>query len=299
MKNLKAKLEIGIECALGEGPLWHPTQQKLYWVDIEQGQIYSYDPIQKNISVTRTYKPVSALVPVNDKILLIALRGEMAQFNTETKKIETLTQMESHLPENRCNDGKCDLNGRFWIGTMGTRTLFQQGSLYRITADLSISKVLDQLTIANGLDWSPDGRTMYFIDSFERTVRVYDFEAGSGKLSNGRTILKIGPEESPDGLCVDSEGMLWIAFWGGGRIGRYHPVTCEHLAHIAIPALNVTSCTFGGKDLTTLFITTARTGLSSSELMKYPRSGSLFSCKTGVKGLPANFFNLSNNHLSK
>lgn len=282
-----------LPCTLGESPLWHPLQGKLYWVDIHQCRIYSCIPHSKKVSFTETDKPVSALVPVDGTTILIALKGEIARFNTGNGKIETLIEIEKDMSDNRCNDGKCDPQGRFWIGTMDNNALSQKGSLFHIDKDLFLTKTLDKLTIANGMDWSPAGDKMYFIDSFDRAVNVYDFEARSGKISNGQTIIETSSDELPDGMCVDSEGMLWIAFWGGKRVGRYDPQTGQHLTDVQVPALNVTSCCFGGKDLTTLYITSARSGLSFLELKDYPLSGSVFSCETGIKGRPANFFNYS------
>ena len=277
---------------LGESPLWHPLQNKFYWVDIDRCRIYSCDPQSNAVLSLKINKPVSAMVPVGNTTMLIALQGEIATFNTVTGRIETLVEIEKDISDNRCNDGKCDARGRFWIGTMHINALSQRGSLFCLDQDLFLNKALDKLTIANGMDWSSAGDKMYFIDSFERTVKCYDFDAVQGKLSNGEIIIETGSNELPDGMCVDSEGMLWIAFWGGKRVGRYHPRTGEHLADVYVPALNVTACAFGGKDLTTLYITTARSGLSSSELEEYPLSGSIFTCETEVKGRPANLFKL-------
>lgn len=297
MEILQAQIEAEISCLLGESPLWHPAQEKLYWVDIENKIIHSCKPGTNIISSAKIGKRVSALVPVNDTILLAAMQGSISLFNTTNGKIETLLKIETKKPNNRCNDGKCDKQGRFWIGTMDVDGANDCGALYYLSKDLSLTKVLTELSIPNGLDWSPVGDKMYFIDSADRCVKAFDFDAASGKISNAKTIIKINPDEMPDGMCTDSEGMLWIAFWGGKRVGRYDPYTSEHLADIRIPALNITSCTFGGKELTTLYITTARSGMTDAKLQEYPLSGSVFSCKMATRGQPVNFFNYqSNNH---
>lgn len=291
MKVLQAKLEVWAECKLGEGPVWHPLQQKLYWVDILNCQIYSYDPATGQRHSFDTDKPVGALAPIDEDNMLIALQGEIAVLNTENGTIKELAKIEEDIPTNRCNDGKCDPQGRFWIGTMDFDEVPQKGALYCLAKDKGLTKVLDKLTISNGLDWCTRRNKMYFIDSFDRVVKAYDFDPHSGKIMNGKIIIKAKDDrESPDGMCIDREGMLWIAFWGGKRVGRYNPDTGEHLLDVEVPALHVSSCTFGGADLTTLYITTARKDVSTTQLEQYPLSGSVFSCHTNVKGVAAYFF---------
>jgi sugar lactone lactonase YvrE len=191
----------------------------------------------------------------------------------------------------RCNDAKCDPAGRLWVGTMHLETKPGTGSLYCIDHQFKAHKVLSGLTIANGMGWSPDGSFMYFIDSAEHRVRRYNWDADEVSLTHEKIILKFdNNNESPDGMCVDKEGMLWIGFWGGGRVGRYNPETGEHLQDIAVPAPHVTSCCFGGTDLKTLYITTAREGLSAEQLKEFPLSGSLFSSGQDVPGSDASFF---------
>ena len=170
MEILKAQVEVELPCILGEGSLWHPLQEKLYWVDIDQYRIYSYNPGTRKISFTETSKPVSALVPVNSTTMLIALKDEIARFNTIDEKIESLIQVGKNMSDNRCYNGKCDPQGRFWIGTMNVSALYGCGSLYHITQDLSMTKVLDQLTIANGMDWSPAGDKMYFMRPLQSKI---------------------------------------------------------------------------------------------------------------------------------
>lgn len=291
MEVLQAKVEVQVECKLGEGPVWHPLQQKLYWVDILNCRIYVYDPTTGQRHSFDTGKPVGALALIDKKDMLIALQGEIAILDTENGTINKLVKIEEDIVTNRCNDGKCDPQGRFWIGTMDFDEVPQKGSLYCLAKDKNLTKVLDKLTISNGLDWCTRRNKMYFIDSFDRVVKAYDFDPDSGKITNGKIIIAAkNGQESPDGMCIDREGMLWIAFWGGKRVGRYNPDTGEHLLDVKVPALHVSSCTFGGENLTTLYITTARKGLSIDQLKQYPLSGSVFSCHTGIKGVAAPFF---------
>jgi sugar lactone lactonase YvrE len=288
----KAELVIKLENELGEGPVWHPYDNLLYWVDIKEGIIYYYDPLKKDYGWLITEKGVSAVAPSGPKKIIVALPDEIAEVDFTTGEKIMITEIEPHLEDSRCNDGKCDAGGRFWIGKMHQKAAPNCGSLYRVENNCSLTKVLSNLTISNGLDWSSDNKKMYFIDSFDRCVKCFDFEIHSGKISNEKIIIVTDNiKEMPDGMCVDDDGMLWAAFWGGGRIGRYDPETGEHLADIEVPALNVTSCTFGGKDYQTMFITSAREGLTLSEIEQYPLSGSLFSCKLPVRGLKANCFN--------
>ena len=291
MEILKAKMEIQAECKLGEGPVWHPLQERLYWVDILNCRIYSYQPTTGQIFFFDTGKPVGALAPMDEVNMLIALQGQIAVLDTQSGTIRGFTKIEEDIVSNRCNDGKCDPKGRFWIGTMNFNAVAERGALYCLTKDNRLTKVLDKLTISNGMDWCPRRNKMYFIDSFDRVVKAYDFDAVSGEITNGKIIIEANDDqECPDGMCMDSEGMLWIAFWGGMRVGKYHPDTGEHLLDVTVPALNVSSCTFGGENLTTLYITTARKDLSDEQLKQYPLSGSVFSCNTRTKGVATHFF---------
>jgi sugar lactone lactonase YvrE len=294
MQKLKASLVVKANAVLGEGSLWHPIQQVLYWVDIEKMEVHSLEPCTNMHKVWLFGKRVSALVPSVNGNIIMALQGEIAELDITSGTIKTLARLESHLPQNRCNDGKCDAAGRFWIGTMHVDCKVGAGSLYCIDSHLNITKVLQNLTIANGMGWSPAGDVMYFIDSEDRKVRSFDFSTDKAELDNEKTVVSFDNKaEMPDGMCVDNEGMLWIAFWGGSRVGRYDPLTGEALSEIEVPAPHVTSCCFGGEDLTTLYITTARQGLSEDQLERHPLSGSIFSCIPGAKGSHADFFDVN------
>lgn len=280
-----------MDSILAEGPVWHHLQQKLFWVDIEKKEVNGFEPLTRKHIVYPVSKRVSAIIPAENDTFILALQGEIAEMDLPSGMIRTVMQLESTLPHNRCNDGKCDPAGRFWIGTMHLDCNRGEGSLYCIDQPFHITQVLKNLTIANGMGWSPDGQHMYFIDSDDRNVKRFTFNKNGCELLDEKIILQFkNTHELPDGMCVDAEGMLWIAFWGGKRVGRYNPGNGMQLAQIEVPASQVTSCCFGGKDLTTIFITTARRGLSKTEIVKYPLSGSLFSCKTDVSGLETNFF---------
>lgn len=291
MKKYKAGLAVKMENELGECPMWHPDTSQLYWVDILKGYLYYYNPVKGSVGSFQTGKYISALVPTSDGKLVAALQNEIVKVDIIKGNTNKLMDIEGSLELNRCNDGKCDTRGRFWIGTMHIEALPNYGALYRINHDLSLEKMLAHLTISNGMGWSPDDREMYFIDSFDHCIRSFDFEPARGAISNEKTCILVKDTQAmPDGMCVDAEGNLWIAFWGGGRVGGYDPRTGEHIANIEVAAQNVTSCCFGGADGQTLFITTARAGLSNKEVEQNPLSGSLFSCRMPVKGLKTNCF---------
>lgn len=290
---MQADLLLQFENILGEGPLWHPVHEILYWVDIEQKLVHSFDPLRRVHRQWTLPKRVGSLAPLRNGKIFLGMQGELAEMDPATGAVTSLVPLEKDLTENRCNDGKCDPSGRFWVGTMHLQCKPHAGSLYCVEPDLTMHKMLDSLTIANGMGWSPDGTQMYFIDSVEHAVRCYKFPPDSFSLVRKRTVLDFdNPDELPDGMSVDSKGNLWIGFWGGGRVGCYDPKTGEHLLDVKVPAPHVTSCCFGGPDLNTLFITTARDGLTQEQLQAYPLSGSVFSVRTNVSGLRAEFFGI-------
>ncbi|MDQ2656415.1 MAG: SMP-30/gluconolactonase/LRE family protein, partial [Bacteroidota bacterium] len=237
------------------------------------------------------HKRVGTVVPARNGNLILGLQGEIAELDPVSGAVKSLLQLEPELSDNRCNDGKCDPAGRFWVGTMHLECKPGSGSLYCVDKDLGVNRVLDGLTIANGMGWSPDGTYMYFIDSADYAVRRYKFSRDSIGLEEEKIVLRFEEAEGlPDGMCVDSEGNLWIGFWGGNRIGCYDPVTGKHLIDVKVPAPNVTACCFGGADLKTLYITTAREGLTSDQLREFPLSGSLFAFRAHYSGLAPEFF---------
>jgi sugar lactone lactonase YvrE len=164
-------------------------------------------------------------------------------------------------------------------------------SLYRIDDDHSVHVMLDDVSISNGIVWTSDKKTMYYNDTPTLTVQAFDYDDRTGELSNRRVVVKI-PKDSgyPDGMTIDAEDKLWVALWGGNCVARFDPLSGALLQKIAVPAPNVSSCAFGGKDLKTLYITTAREGLSEEKLKEFPLSGGLFSVEPGVMGVPANFY---------
>jgi sugar lactone lactonase YvrE len=195
--------------------------------------------------------------------------------------------LEEDLDTNRFNDGKVDPNGRFWAGTMDKAEKTASGSLYCLFPDLSVKKRETSITVSNGLTWSIDKRTMYYIDSPTQKVFAYDYDDSTGEISNKRVVFSINDNSFPDGMTVDEEGMLWVALWDGSSVIRFDPTNGSLLQRIAFPTSRVTSCCWGGEDLDTLYVTTARVGLAAEQLRKEPTAGGLFAVKhLGVKGTP-------------
>ncbi len=272
---------------LAEGPCWLPERQALLWVDIESSEVHCLDPYGKNEQVWKMPCHVGVAVPTRRGDFLTATRDGFMRLDPNTGAITTLVDPENDRPGNRFNDGKCDPQGRFWAGTLSYQRTPHAAALYRLDPDLSVHRMLADVTTSNGLAWSLDGHTMYYIDTPTRRVDAFDFDPHTGSICNRRTVVTI--DESlgkPDGMTIDVEGMLWVALWGGWAVGRWNPQTGQLLGKVEVPVERTSSCCFGGPDYATLFITTARTGLVPAALEQQPLAGSLFAVETGIRGLP-------------
>ncbi len=285
-----ADLEIQHDALLGEGPVWDWRTRKLYWVDIEGFAIHQYDPDTRHHVIIDVGQYVGSVAMRTSGGLIVALKSGFASLDIDSGKISHIADAESHLPGNRFNDGKCDPAGRFWAGSLGLDERVRDGkaNLYCLDVDYSVRLMVPGVTISNGMAWTSDESTMYYIDSQTQKAVAYDFDRASGVISNPRTVIEVDAREKgwPDGMTIDAEGMLWIAHWDGGRVRRWNPHTGEELAEIKVPVSRPTSCVFGGEDFGTLYITTARTGLEPEMLAQQPLAGSLFKCRPGVNGLP-------------
>lgn len=281
-----AELILNHESLLGEGPSWDEAAQRLYWVNIMEKKLHIYDPVKQANDTFQLDQYVGAAVKRSTGGLVLALQHGFHTFDLNTEQLTPIEDPESHLPNNRFNDGKCDPAGRFWAGTMAIEGGGNVGALYCLDTDLSVRKAFGGVGCSNGLAWSPDHKTMYYIDTPTRQVAAFDYNIESGEIQNKRIAITIPEGEGgPDGMTIDAEGNLWIAHWGGYKVSKWDPVSGKHLADIPIPAKQVTSCVFGGENLDELYITTARIGLEEQELQKHPHSGGLFRVKTEVKGM--------------
>lgn len=284
--------QISVEPAiLGEGPCWHQEEQVLYWIDIYGKQIRRFDPEANCHQHWQLSEMIGTVAPRASGGLLIALENGLAFFDPSTGSLERLPAIDEHA-ETRFNDGKCDPHGRFWVGTMDNiQEARPMGRLYRVDHDGTVNQMDEGIVISNGLAWSPDGTTMYYIDSPTKNVFAYDYDGATGDIANKRVAFTLNDEQGyPDGMTIDNEGMIWLAHWAGQRVCRWDPTSGTVLETIATPAPHTSCCCFGGPDLTQLYVTTARKGLSAEQLDASPLSGHLFRLETNIVGAPTYSF---------
>ncbi|SDM69196.1 SMP-30/gluconolactonase/LRE family protein [Sediminibacillus halophilus] len=287
----QATLLFDAKAELAESPYWDANRNQLYWVDINNHQLHVFSPGGGKDEAIQFDQFVSAVTMTASGNLLLAMHHGIHQWNPENEELTLITSPEENKPENRFNEGKCDPEGRFWAGTMELNAKPGAASLYRIDADHTVNKMVSDVTISNGLAWSVEKKTMYYADTPTQKIDAFDYEPTTGAISNRRTVIRIPEEQgAPDGMTIDEEGMLWIAQWGGARVGRWNPETGKCLQTIELPAAHVSSCTFGGADLDELYITTAREHLRAEQLKQQPHAGGLFWIKLDVKGAASNKF---------
>jgi len=288
---MQPELLLDARADLGEGPGWDASRGMLTWVDIHAGDLHLFHPQDKADSLIRLGEPVGCVAPCQSGDFVIALRSGFATLHLPTQKLTHLFNPEPQLPGNRFNDGKCDPAGRFLAGTMDDAEKEASGSLYSFSPDSTLKTLLTGIRISNGLTWSPGFQTFYHIDTPTRQITTFDYDLSTGNIANPRQVVLI-PEELgwPDGMTSDMEGMLWVAMWGGAKLTRWNPATGQLLEAIPVPALNVTACVFGGPDLTDLYITSARMGMSATQLEEFPLSGGLFCIRTNIQGMPTFVF---------
>lgn len=283
---------IDSKSELGEGAIWNYKTGELMWVNINGKILNFYNPQTGNNKEMFTGQMIGTVVPTSSGDVLVALTNGIYRFNTKTGSKNRLVNPEKNLPNNRFNDGKCDPAGRFWVGTMSTVDEKNAGTLYRFDTDSTIYTMIENVSISNGIVWSLDTTKMYYIDTPTQKVVSYDYNNATGEITNKKVAVEVPKEMgSPDGMTIDSEGNLWVALWGGSAVACWNPETGKLLRTINVPAKNVTSCAFGGNDLSTLYITTARIATTDEELEKFPNAGGVFKCQPGVKGVEAFFFN--------
>jgi len=285
--GMQAELLLDARAELAEGPCWLADRARLVWVDVLAGHVHLLDPTTGDDRLVDVGQPVGAAVPADDGRLALAVRDGFALLDLDDGRIEMIAGVERELGGNRMNDGKCDRAGRFWAGTMAMDGRRGAGALYRLDARRRVERMVDGIGISNGLGWSLDDRWMYYIDTLEDRVDVFDFDLPTGAIANRLPFATIDGPGHPDGMAVDAEGCLWVALWGGGRVVRFLPDGTP-AGEIEVPVSRTTSCCFGGPDLRDLFITTAWEHLPPER--REPHAGSLFWCRPGVAGVPAHAY---------
>lgn len=284
-----AELLLDARAELAEGPVWDEADGTLVWVDILAGHVHRLDPGGRGDTRIEVGEPVGCAVPRRGGGLVLATEHGFALVDAGAASAVPFASVAGAAdgPAWRMNDGACDPDGRLFAGTMAYDSTPGAAALHRLDSDGAVTRVLDGLTISNGIGWSPDGGTMYLVDTPTRRVDAFAFDAEAGTLAARRTVVEIAPGAGdPDGLTVDADGAIWVALWGGGAVHRYAPGGRLDRV-VELPASHVTSCAFGGPGRRTLFVTTARAGLTAAQLQAEPHAGGVFAvADAGVEGLP-------------
>jgi sugar lactone lactonase YvrE len=273
------------EDVLGEVPRWHAAEQALYWIDAFKPAVHRLDPASGKVESWTPPEKLGSFAPRKAGGLVIAGRNGFALYDPRSGHFARIADPEAGGSINILNDGRCDSRGRFWVGSMSRTIQNPTGTLYRL--DRGRVDALDNtIWVANGVAWSPDDKRMYFADSHLHTIFVYDFDADAGTIGKRREFVKIEDRPgSPDGASVDADGFLWTALFDGGCIARYAPDGRLDRA-IPMPVSRPTACAFGGPDLRTLYVTTARFRLAPGKLASETHAGGLLALDVGVKGTP-------------
>ncbi|MGI8562273.1 MAG: SMP-30/gluconolactonase/LRE family protein [Candidatus Dormibacter sp.] len=284
MSGYEVELVLDAHAQLGEGPIWDHRCSQLIWVDILAGEVHGFDPRTARDSVVDVGSHVGAAALRAEGGLVLAVREGFATLESGSGAVRPLSKVAANGNRLRFNDGRCDSRGRFWAGTMAYDGSRGAGSLYRLEQDHRVAPVLAGVSISNGIGWSPDDRTLYYIDTPTGWIDAFDYEAEPGELGKRRHLARVeAAGAAPDGMAVDAEGFLWVALWGGSAVHRYDPEgRLERI--VRLPVSQVTSCAFGGPDLDELYITSASRGLTAEQLERQPHAGALFRHRARAQG---------------
>jgi sugar lactone lactonase YvrE len=286
----KPERVVKAQAVIGEGPFWDRQEQLLFWVDIAEKKLHIHDPragTNREISVGQF---IGSAAMRSAHQLVVALEDGFFFLDIRTGKLVPVVDPEAHIPANRFNDGKCDARGRFWAGTQpsdgkGGATDSRGGSaLYRLDLDHTARRIFGEVSISNGIAWSPDNTVMYYIDSRIMAVAAFDFDLETGEVANRRYPIEIpGGHGLPDGMTADDEGMLYIAEWDGYQVSKWDPATGKCVDVIRFPIAKITSCAFGGPNLDQLYVTTACLGVEPGDAAQRD-AGSVFCVAMDVPG---------------
>ncbi|XP_017296408.1 regucalcin isoform X1 [Kryptolebias marmoratus] len=297
MSSVKVECVVKMNTLIGEGPVWEESDQMLLFVDIAGQKIHRWSPATNQIQSMETGDTVGFAVPRRSGGYVAGVGRSIVAVDWSAQMMTSLVDVDENKPNNRLNDGKADPMGRLLAGTMGkekrpTQVEKKQGSLYSVNSDLSVTKHLSQVDISNGLDWSLDQKTIFYIDSLALTVDAFDYDPSTGHLGNRRVVYRMEEGEGfPDGMTVDANGHLWVACYNGGQVINIDPATGTRLQTVTLPVMKTTSCCFGGPDYSDLYVTSASLGLAQPEISHQPLAGSTFRVRgLGVKGRPSHSF---------
>ena len=273
------------ECVCGEGPLWHPDEKRLYWVDIPKGRLFRYDPASGAHEMCFEGDELGGFtIQADGALLLFMARGAVKTWRDGTFADGVFGDIIEEIPDergSRFNDVIADPEGRVFCGTMATAT--RLGRLYRLDPDGTLTKLLDGVGCSNGMGFTPDRKQMYYTDSPKREIYLFDYDQASGAITNQRVFVHTPDDQGvPDGMTVDAEGCVWTAKWDGGCLVRYTPDGRED-RRVEFPARKVSCLTFGGEDYADAYVTTA--GGDDKEA-NGPGAGALFRIDLGVRGVP-------------
>jgi sugar lactone lactonase YvrE len=293
MKNPDVTCVVNEADQLGETPLWCERTQKLWWLDIERPRLQSFDPSSGRHDVftfDSTYAGSLAICASGG--FLVALDNDLFRFDPDTRALEKFVTVEPKNPATRLNDGRCDRQGRFWVGTMDNGLSQPRGSLYRVDPSGVVTRADQGFIVSNSLTTSPDGRTLYFSDTRKFVMWAFDLDVDSGNISNRRVFFDHSADGSrPDGACVDADGCVWNAIFAGSRIVRYSPAGKIDRT-IALPVTNPTCLCFGGADYSTLYVTSATKMIGPEMLAEETLAGAVLALDVGVRGLPEAAFRI-------
>lgn len=285
---MEVELVHDARAELGEGPIWDAASARLLWVDILQGRVHRFDPVSGQDEIRDVGRPVGAVTPARDGSLVLATSRGFERLDWKTGRVSTIAEVEADRPANRMNDGACDPAGRFWAGTMALDESAGAGALYRLDPDGRVTKMVDDISISNGIAWSAHAPVMYYVDSLARRIDVFDYDLANGTIANRRELVRI-ERGYPDGLILDAEGFIWLAVWGAAALHRYAPDgTLDRVVNV--PVSHPTKCAFGGAALDELYITSATIGLTRAKKSPGPQDGGLLRIRPGVRGQAPNLY---------
>eukprot|EP00066_Takifugu_rubripes_P003842 XP_003966758.1 PREDICTED: regucalcin [Takifugu rubripes] len=297
MASVKVDCVVKARALIGEGPVWEESERSLLFVDIYGRKIHRWHPDTDRTQSMETGNMVGFAVPRRSGGYVAGIGRSIVAVDWSTRTTTSMAEVDEDKGNTRLNDGKVDPYGRLFAGTMAIEERpaeleRHQGSLYSVTSDLTVTKHLDKVDISNGMDWSLDHRTFFYIDSLALTIDAFDYDSDSGLIGNRRVVYRMEEGEGlPDGMAIDVKGHLWVACYNGGRVINIDPAVGVRLQTVSLPVKKTTSCCFGGPDYCDLYVTSASLGLNESERRDQPLAGSIFKVSgLGVKGRPAQSF---------